>query len=217
MSQRVVILGAGGHAKVTLELLRVFGIEVAGLLDANRDRWGERVLGVPVLGGDERLPVLKAEGLTHVAIGVGTPRGDTGPRRRAYEAAIQAGFQIVGAVHPTAVVAPSATLGSGTTIMAGAVVQAAARLGTHVLINTAAVVEHDCVIGDHVHIATGAHLAGGVEVGEGAHIGLRAAVREGVHIGRNAIVGAGAVVVADVPVGVVVVGVPARIARSVEA
>jgi UDP-perosamine 4-acetyltransferase len=79
------------------------------------------------------------------------------------------------------------------------------------------VVEHDCEIGDHVHVSVGARLGGGVRVGEATLIGLGAIVRHGISVGRMSIVGAGAVVVDDVPDGVVVVGTPARVVRTVQA
>lgn len=75
-------------------------------------------------------------------------------------------------IHPTAVISPSATIGSGTVIMAGAIIQARARIGKHCIINTGATVDHDCIIGDYAHIAPGAHLCGHVEVGEGALVGV---------------------------------------------
>ena len=53
-------------------------------------------------------------------------------------------------------------------------------------------------------------------MGAGAHIGAGATIRQGLAIGEAAVVGAGAVVVKDVPAGAVVVGVPARVLRSVE-
>ena len=213
---RVIGLGAGGHAKVVIEILRLIGgYELAGLLDPKQELWGTEVLGVPVLGDDSLLPELYNQGVHHAFIGLGTT-GDTQPRRQLYEKARRQGFQIVHAIHPQAVIAPSVEIGHGPTIMAGAVINAAARLGDNVIVNTGAIVEHDCVIGDHVHIATGARLASGVHVGEGTHIGLGASIRQCIHIGRNAIVGAGAVVVDDVPDSVVVIGVPARILKRVE-
>ena len=213
---RVVGLGAGGHAKVVVEILKLMGVhELAGLLDSNRGLWGTEVQGVPVLGDDGLLPGLHSQDVSHCFIGVGGV-GGTGPRKRLYEMAGQTGFQMVDAIHPSAVVSPSAVLGHGLTVMAGAVINAGAQLGDNVIVNTGAIVEHDCVIGDHVHVATGARLASTVQVAEGAHIGLGASVRQCVHIGRSSVVGAGAVVVEDVPDNVVVVGVPARILKRVE-
>ena len=213
---RVVGLGAGGHAKVVIEILRLMGgYELVGLLDPKRELWGTGILGIRVLGDDDLLPKLYNQGVRHAFIGLGTT-GDTRARRRLYEKAHRQGFQIVQAIHPQAVIGPSVEIGHGPTIMAGAVINAAVRLGDNVIVNTGAIIEHDCVIGDHVHIATGARLASTVYVGEGAHIGLSASIRQCIHIGRNAIVGAGAVVVDDVPDSVVVVGVPARILRRVE-
>lgn len=207
---RVVLLGAGGHARVVIELLRAAGgFELDGALDPRRELWGTEVDGVPVLGGDELLPERREAGVTGAAVALGGAR-DTSPRRRLYELVLSTGLRPVAAVHPAAIVSPSAIVGDGPTIMASAVVGAAARLGDNVLVNTGAIIEHDCVIAAHAHVATGARLAGGVSVGEGAHVGLGACVNEGVRIGAGATVGSGAVVVRDVQPGAVVAGVPAR-------
>lgn len=214
---RVIGLGAGGHAKVVMDVLRlVGGYDLVGLLDPRSELWGTTVMDVAVLGSDELLPKLRRQGVEHAFIGLGSSR-DTGPRRRLYERARQEGFSLVPAIHPRAVLAASARLGQGPTVLANAVINAEARVGDNVIVNTGAIVEHDCIIGDHVHIATGAKLGGGVQVGEGAHLGLGATVRQGIRVGCGAVVGAGAVVVSDVPDGVVVAGVPARMLRPVEA
>lgn len=208
---RVVGFGAGGHAKVVIEILRSMQeYEIVGLLEPRQESWGTKVLGVEVLGDDSMMGELKARGIDHAFIGVGTV-GDAQPRRQLYEKVSGLGFRIVPAIHAAAIVSSSAKIGDGPTIMAGAIVNADAVIGNNVIVNTGAIVEHDCVIGDHAHIATGARLAGGVQVGPGAHIGAGAVVRQEIRIGEGAIVGAGAVVVRDVPDGTTVIGVPARI------
>ena len=206
----VVGIGAGGHAKVVMEILHAMnGFEVVGLLDANPELRGKRILNVEVLGDDSLLPGLYEQGHRHVFIGVGA-LGDAATRASLYAQVKGIGYEVVQAIHPTAIVSPSASIGDGVTVMAGVIINASARLSDNVIINTGAIVEHDCVIDAHAHIAPGARLAGSVHVGEGSHIGLGASVREGITIGPYAMVGAGAVVVKDVPEGATAVGVPAR-------
>ena len=69
------------------------------------------------------------------------------------------------------------------------------------------------VIGDYVTIGHRAvvHCA---EIGDRCLIGMGAILLEGVKIGAGSIVGAGAVVTKNVPAGVVVAGVPAKIVRE---
>lgn len=208
--KQVIGLGAGGHAKIIVEILRLLGeFDIVGLLDANPELHGTSILQVPVLGNDSLLPELFARGVRQAFVGLGGT-GDNRPRASLYLLARQNKFEMLSAIDPRAIVSPSAVLGEGVMVMPGAVINADSRLGNNVVVNTGAIVEHDCRIGDHVHIATGARLGGGVIVLEGAHIGLGAAIKQGVQVGRNAIVGAGAVVIRDVADDATVIGVPAR-------
>jgi len=212
----VVGLGAGGHAKVVLDILRLESRwNVVGLLDPNPELRGASVDGVEVLGGDSLLSDLLGRGIHHAFVGVGSA-GDLRPRQGLYELARSAGLVVVDAIHPSAVVASSARIGPGVTLAARAIVNPGAVLGENVLVNTGAIVEHDCTIGDHAHIATSAALGGGVEVGDGSHVGIGASVRQEIRIGRGSIVGAGAVVIDDVPDGVIVAGVPASLLRIMD-
>ncbi len=204
MPERIVGLGAGTHAKSVLEAIRSAGrFEVVALVDDDPALAGSELLGVPITDG------LTGHDVAHAFLGVGGI-GDTGPRRRAAERLLAAGFELPPILHATAAVSPWATLGRGAQVLATAVVNAEATLGDGALVNTAAVVEHDCVIGDFAHVAPGATLGGGAAVGAGAHVGMGAVVIEGVTVGEGAFVAAGAVVVADVPAGARVAGVPAR-------
>src|SRR5215207_4128953 len=115
----VVGFGAGGHAKVVIEILRsTQEYEIAGLFETRKELWGTSVLGVEVLGDDSMMAELKQRGVNHAFIGVGTV-GDAQPRRQLYEKVTGFGFEMVAAIHAAAVVSSSAKIGDGPTIMAG--------------------------------------------------------------------------------------------------
>ena len=198
--RRVVVIGAGGHAKVVIATLQAAGFAVAALLDDDPARAGSVLLGVEVQGTTadllrvERVPAV-------IAVGDNRSRREIAGRL--------AGLEWLSVVHPAAFVHPSVRLGPGTIVFAGCVIQPDTILGSHVIVNTGARVDHDCLIEDFVHLAPGTLLAGGVTVREGALLGVGSAAIPGVTVGPWTTVGAGGVVIDDLPGGVTAVGVPA--------
>lgn len=212
MPGKLVILGASGHAKVVAEIARQLRFEVVGFIDEiNLNRRGESFCGSTVWGGLEELPGLFASGVRQAIVGF----GDNSLRITSGAALESLGFELVSAIHPTAVISSDVIIGKGTVVAAGAIINPSTVVGRLVIINTAATVDHDCSVEDGVSIGPGAHLAGYVRVGRGAMIGIGATIIDHKCIGSNSIVGAGAVVVKDVAERVVVAGVPAKILRAI--
>jgi sugar O-acyltransferase (sialic acid O-acetyltransferase NeuD family) len=208
-SPEVVILGAGGHAKVLIDLLRRLGTpDRLAVLDRDRARIGQDLLGVPIIGDDGMMETLDRERVVLVN-GMGSTR-DTAARESLFMKGQGLGFHFRTLVHPTASVASDVVLGEGVQLLAGAIVNTCARIDDDAIVNTGAIVEHDCRVGAHAHVASGAVLAGGVTLHDGVHVGAGATVIQGISVGHRAVVGAGAVVVRDVEGGITVVGVPAR-------
>lgn len=203
-----ILLGAGGHGRVLIELMRQLGMEILFIADDDARAHGKVIEGLAVRGGEDAVLACDASNVLLVN-GVGSV-GKTIARRRLFGRYTDRGYRFASLIHPSAVVSPSAKLASGVQVMAGAVLQAGVRVSDNVLINTRASVDHDCIIGAHVHVAPGATLSGAVNVGEGVHIGTGATVIENISIGREAVVAAGAVVVGDVTDGSRVMGVPAK-------
>ncbi|MGI8688070.1 MAG: acetyltransferase [Thermomicrobiales bacterium] len=200
----VLILGAGGHAKVVADILCCQGTPVLGFLDDNPATWGAARLGLPVLGGIATYREYMPSGLI---LGI----GDIATRKAVVERLGACARDLwCNAIHPHATVAHSVRLGRGVAVMARGVVNPDAILGDHSVVNTGATVDHDGVIGAHAHIGPGAHLAGGIRVGTGALIGVGANITPWLTIGDGAVIGAGSVVVDDVPAHVTVKGIPAR-------
>ena len=211
---KIVIWGAGGHAKVVADILRCMGgYEIAGFLDdANPNRHGQAYCGAMILGGKEQLPRLREQGITKLILGF----GDCGARLKLWECVKNLGFDFATAIHPRATVAADVPIGEGTVIAAGAVINPGSRLGANVIINTCASVDHDCIIEDGAHLSPGARLGGKVTIGRGTWLALNSTVVPGTTIGAGAIIGAGAVVLSNIPPRVLAYGIPARIIRKTE-
>lgn len=197
----VVVLGAGGHAKVVIATLLAAGFSIEGVLDDSSAKWGVRILGFVVEGPFAKL---SAASRPHCVMAIGDNR-----QRREVAARFPA-MEWVSAVHPFSSVHPTVEIGPGTVVAAGAVIQPETRIGRHCIVNTGATIDHDCSVGDFSHVAPGTHLAGGVRLAAGVFLGIGSAVAPGVGVGDWTVVGAGGVVVHDLPGGVTAVGVPAR-------
>lgn len=195
----MILYGAGGHAKVVIDLLSDQEVFVEGIIDDNPEATG--IFNIPVLKNNS--PAENAPCIITV--------GNNSIRKSIAE---KFSFEYALAVHRTAVVSKYSTVGRGTVVCASAVINAGTTVGEHVIINTAAVVEHDCIIGDFAHISPNAALAGGVSVGEGTHIGTGAIIIPGVRIGKWCTIGAGTVVIKDVEDYTTSVGNPARIINN---
>ena len=209
VKEHVIVLGAGGHAKVVIEILQANGEKVDYCVRGPQGP--ETCAGVSVLEGDQHLPLLRQRGYFRAFVAIGS----YSIRQRMADVVRQTGYQLTNAISPHAIISPSVQLGDGIAVMAGAVINAASVIADLAIINTGATIDHDCRIGRGVHIAPQCALAGSVTVGEGAFLGTGAKAIPGVQIGRWATVGAGAVVIRNIPDGAVAVGVPARVIKQV--
>ena len=198
--KNVVIIGAGGHAKVIADIVECAGDHVLGFLDGYIKE--DTFLGKPVLGKDtDYEKYLDA----YFIIGI----GDAYARERFVNSMPEAKWYT--AIHPKAVISTLDTsIGEGSVVMANAVINPCAHVGNHCIVNTTAVVEHDNQIDDFVHVSVGTKLAGKVTVGKRTWVGVGSAVSNGINICSDCMIGAGAVIVKDITEPGTYVGVPAR-------
>lgn len=196
----VIIIGAGGHARVVADIVLCQGHRLLGFLDDSPSATG--AYGIPVLG-----PVDRYIDFPHARFLIGI--GSAAVRRKL--ASRLEGVQWHTAIHPAATVSRlGVTVGEGSVVMAGAVVSPGARIGAHCILNSGSVVEHDNVIGDYVHISVGAKTAGTVTIGDDTWVGIGATVSNDLTVCGGCMIGAGAVVVKNIDAPGTYVGVPAR-------
>ena len=194
------VIGAGGHAKVIVALAEAAGYHIAGIYDDSPTA-SPQLLGHRITRGLVNVPDVP-DTWAFLAMGGNALRQQLADRFTSVRWATL--------IHPAAWVAPDASVGAGSVIMAGCVVQPGAQIGQHVIVNTLASVDHDCTLGNYVHIAPGCRLAGNVQLAQGVFAGVGAMFTPSASVGAWSIVGAGALVNVTLPANITAVGVPAK-------
>ena len=202
MSKDVIIIGAGGHAKVIADIIYKSGDNLIGFLDDNLANKGKEIyLGKKVLGTTKDIENYNKN---YFIIGI----GNNSIRKKINN---ENNLKLYTAIHPSAIIAENVKIGTGSVIMAGVVINPGTVIGKNCIINTCSSLDHDNLLEDYVHISPGAHLAGTVSIKEGTWICTGAIVKNNITIGKNNIIGAGGVVIKDIiEENTTYIGVPAR-------
>jgi len=209
MTIPVIIIGAGGHARVLISSLNALRREIIGILHPDATLIGQSIAGIRIIGNDDK-GLEYAPDSIELVNGIGSI-SSTEKRKEIYIKFKNDGYSFAQVIHPSETIMNDVQLGEGVQVMAGAIVQTGCVIGDNAIVNTGAIIDHDCMIGAHAHVAPGAVISGGVQIGEMAHIGTAATVIQGIKIGSGSIIGAGAMVIKNVPAGKKAIGNPARI------
>ena len=202
MPKNVVIIGAGGHAKVIADIITKSNDNVIGFLDDNLDIQSKTIyLNKTVLGTTKDIDKYK-EYYFIIGIGNNNIRENIA---NSYD------LKWYTAIHPNAIIANEVSIEEGSVVMAGSIINTGTKIGKHCIINTKSSLDHDNIIENYVHISPGATLAGTVHIKEKTWICAGATIINNITIAKNNIIGAGSVVIKDInETNGTYVGVPAR-------
>ena len=209
-SQEIVIVGAGGHGREVLDVLRAQDpdcetLKFAGFI--SDDKPDPQILAkieANWLGTvDDFLANTNNMGFV---IGIGDPatRKDLAGRLE------NQGLVPVTLIHPSATFGSDVFLGVGVVIAAHVSVTTNVHIGDHSHLNLNSTVRHDCRISHCVTLSPSCSVSGNVTLREQVLLGANCTILQGLTVGEGSVVGAGAVVTANVPENTTVVGVPAR-------
>lgn len=205
---KTYLFGASGHGRVVKEILNANGIIVDAFVDDNKAV--NECAGCKVLHEYDGLsPIIVSIGVNHI-------RKNVVEKLQAKAISNGSELEFSTAIHPSAIVSPSAKIGKGTVVMAGAVINSDAVIGKHCIINTGATIDHDCVVEDYCHIAPGVNISGATRIGTGTWVGVGSCIIQCLNIGNNCMIGAGSVVVKDIPENVVAYGNPCKVIRNID-
>lgn len=189
MSKDVIILGAGGHAKVIADIVEKSNDNLIGFLDDKDVLQGKIIYNNKKVIGKIN-EVINYDNCLFI-IGIGN-------NKIRKEIAKKYNLNWYTAIHPNAIIANDVKIGEGTVIMAGVVINPGTIIGMHCIINTSSSLDHDNIIENYVHISPGATLAGSVTIKEMTWICTGAVIINNITIENNNIIGAGAVVINDI-------------------
>lgn len=192
-TQPIIILGAGGHASVLIELLKTLNKSIIGVVAP--ENYIKNYADIPYLGDDSIIlnyatsEIMLVNGLGSISVDKNKIRGAIYVRYKAL------GYQFDTLIHPSSIIASTVTLQEGVQVMAGVVLQPNVVIGQNTIINTGTCIDHDCIIGENVHIAPGVTLSGNVHIGHNSFVGVGATIIQGIKTGESAMIRAGKTIV----------------------
>jgi len=197
----MLILGFGGHARSVTDVAIAAGVTKFCFVDANA-RVNEVFLDFPV--------VKQWNGALPAGWEAFSASGDSVQRKQHCELIKASGWSLATLIAPSATIGVGSTIDEGTFIAQQAHVGPMATIGMGCIVNTGAVVEHETTIGNFTHVSVNATVAGRCRIGCLSMIGAGATVIDGVTVVDSVVVGAGAVVHQSIAFPGIYVGVPAR-------
>ena len=195
MSDSVLLIGAGGHASVVLEMLMEQEINILGYVSPFPATNKKLFSDIHWFQNDD--DILRFDKSTiKLANGIGSLPGDT---RRAdlYCQYKKLGYSFAILVSKESIISTHAYLDEGVQVMRGAIIQTGASVGYNSIVNTGSIIDHDCSIGSNNHIAPGATISGQVTSKENVHFGTGSSVIQSININKNVVVGAGVTITKD--------------------
>lgn len=208
-----IIIGAraDGHAKVVLEMLEAGDkYQVVGFVDDDKTKLGTEIRGIKVIATTADLVKLRQD--KGVKAGI-VAIGNNPMRRQLSDKIVDAGLDLINAIHPTVHLDSDVVIGKGCYIGQGVIIVTGTKIGNCVNIHTAATIDHDNIIEDGANLGPGVHTAGRVRIGRDAFLGTGAIVIPDGSVGEGSIIGAGGVVIDSVPPNVTAVGVPVKVIK----
>jgi sugar O-acyltransferase (sialic acid O-acetyltransferase NeuD family) len=196
--RRLVVIGAGLGATQVLDiLLHDESQQAIAVVDDDRDRYGEIVEGVPVIGGVDRALELFAKGAFDaavIAISTSVPA-----RTRLRQRCEQAGLPLANVIDPSVRVASGVQMGAGNVICAHCHFGVGTVIGDNNFLSAYNSFDHHGRLGSDISTGPGCMTSGLVELGDRCRLGTGVFIEPHVHVGAGAQIASGAVIVSSVP------------------
>jgi len=208
----LIIVGGGGFAREVIWLARECNDPwtIKGVLDDYQSSHDHAICGVPIIGKIDEWEKYSDEVFV-VAIGSSRDRMAVVSRMSS-----KGKVKFASLIHRSVRMSEYVEFDEGCIVTAGCILTTQVKVGQHCIINLASTIGHDVRMGSYCTLAPQVAVSGNVSLGDGVELGTGAIIVQEISIAKGAFVGAGSVVTKDVPGNALVVGVPARRARTLD-
>jgi acetyltransferase-like isoleucine patch superfamily enzyme len=196
---RIALFGAAFGAAQVIDILQAArsGTAVA-IADDDASRWAGEVMGVPVVGGLERLVTLFVDGAFDAAIiAIGQDAG----RARLRQSLAANGIPLANAIDPTAHIAADVTFGTGNIVCAFCHFGVGTVVGDNNVLSAYNSYDHHNRIGSDSSTGPACTTSGLVVLGDRIRLGTGIHVEPHIEIGDDVQIASGSLIVASVPAG----------------
>jgi acetyltransferase-like isoleucine patch superfamily enzyme len=201
--QRVLLIGGGLGATQVIDIFasssdgRVTTQKAVAVLDDKREKWGSDVVGVPIVGGPDRLEDLFKTGTFDAAvIAIST---SVAARKKFRELCESLNIPLANAIDPTSKIATGVVMGTGNVICAFCHFGFEARIGDNNFFSAYNSFDHHNVIANDVSTGPGNMTSSRVKLGNQVRLGTGIHIEPGVELGDRVQVASGATIVRSVP------------------
>ena len=165
--KKLLILGAGGFGQSIAEVAELLGKwESINFVD---DRWPkqQQIGCYTIISNIQSLKNLNNHNFEAI-IAVGNSQ----IRKKWQQLLLDLSIPMTTIIHPQAVIAPSAKIGQGVSIMAGCVIGANTIIQDGVILNIGTLLDHDVIIEAFSHLSVGVKVAGGKTITASSFLGI---------------------------------------------
>jgi sugar O-acyltransferase (sialic acid O-acetyltransferase NeuD family) len=208
---KIIVFGSGQIGNVVASILREQDHEILGFIDDDPESFGKHYYGLPVLGPREYL--LAKNKYDAVCLGVGTIKA----RVEVLDWLDENAVQTVSAIHSSAVISPEANLGRNLVVGASTTFYVNPVIGDGCYIGPSVTVSHDTIVGKFCLLSVGSVVGARCDLEDEVFVGSSSTIMPPsfgssarLRVGKGAVIGVGSTVIHDVPMGITVIGTPAK-------
>ena len=209
---RLIILAAGGCGREVLQWAMDINEKTHrwcffGFLDYDEHMLEGKTAVAEIIGNDDNYEIQENDEFI-CAVGDGVLREKIINRMKAR------GAKFINLIHPTAIVARSATLGEGVVVYPYALITADTKIGNGCIINMNCSIGHDVDMGDYCTISPNCNITGKCIIGKHVFMGVGVQIIQSMKVENDAYICAGSVVMTKIKEGAKVIGNPAKRIRA---